>query len=198
MIAYLRGTILSQRLDRVIVDVQGVGYEVFVPVGTQGRLDPDEDGRVSMHVYTSVREDAIQLFGFATHDQKRIFDRLTSVSGVGPKLGLAILSTLEPMELLTAVETNDLKALTKVSGVGKKTGQRLILELKSKFDDFALEAIAPSGDAATQIIEDLRSALQNLGYGSQIIDDVVAELGKRADEFDSVEDMLREAFKMLR
>ena len=86
MIAYLSGTILDQSIDRVILDVQGVGYEVWVPVGTQGRLAAGEDGRVGVHVHTSVREDAIQLFGFGTTDEKRVFEKLLSVSGVGPKL----------------------------------------------------------------------------------------------------------------
>lgn len=200
MIAHLRGTILHHTIDRVILDVQGVGYEIWVPTGTQGRLlaQVAEDEVIGVHVYTNVREDALQLFGFASQDEKRVFERLLTVSGIGPKLALAILSALEPLELLKAVETNDLSALTKVSGVGKKTGQRLILELKSKFDDFALEAISPTEGASGGLIEDLRSALQNLGYGEQLIDGVVTELRPRRDEFDGVDEMLREAFKMLR
>lgn len=199
MIAYLTGQIIHQGIDRVVIDVRGVGYEVFVPVGTQGRLTKSEDdASISLHVYTSVKEDAITLFGFASMDEKRVFERVTSVSGVGPKLGLSILSQFTPSELLIAVEQNDLSAMTKVSGIGKKTGQRLILELKSKFDNFALEAIAPAKGAGGQLIEDLRSALQNLGYNAQLIDDVVTELSGKADQFDSVEDLLREAFKLLR
>lgn len=198
MIAHLTGTVLSHSIDSMIVDVSGVGYQVFVPVGTQGRLAEQEDGRVSVHIYTSVREDAIQLFGFASMDEKRVFDKLTSVSGVGPKLALSVLSALEPMELLTAVETNDIKALTNVSGIGKKTAQRLILELKSKFDNFALDQIAPSASAGGQLIEDLRSALGNLGYSAAIIDEVAGLLTPRVSEFNAVDDLLREAFKLLR
>ena len=199
MIAYLTGHIIDQTIDRVILDVQGVGYEVFVAVGTQGRLAPREGtDKVSLYVYTSVKEDSITLFGFATKDEKRVFERVTSVSGGGPKLGLAILSQFSPEELLVAVEQNDLSAMTKVSGIGKKTGQRLILELKSKFDNFALDAISPSKGAGGQLIEDLKSALQNLGYSNQIIDDVAAELSGKVSEFETVEDLLREAFKLLR
>ena len=198
MIAHLTGILLSQRIDRLILDVHGVGYEVFVPAGTQGRLEPDESGRVSVHVYTSVKEDAITLFGFGTMDEKRVFERVTSVSGVGPKLGLAILTQFNPMELIAAVEQNDLSAITRVSGVGKKTGQRLILELKSKFDNFALDAISPTKSAGGQLIEDLKSALQNLGYSPQLIDEVAERLAPRVSEFEAVEDLLREAFKQLR
>jgi len=139
MIAHLRGVIMAQTIDRVILDVHGVGYEVFVPAGTQGRLGgksaTGEGEEVSVHVFTSVREDAIQLFGFASMDQKKVFEKLTGVSGVGPKLALAVLSTLEPEELVRAVETNDVVALTGVPGVGKKKAQRLILEMKARFDD---------------------------------------------------------------
>jgi Holliday junction DNA helicase RuvA len=198
MIAYLTGKILDHTIDRIIIDVQGVGYEVYVPVGTQGRLEEKEDGTVSVHIFTSVREDAIQLYGFGTRDEKKIFERVTSVSGVGPKLGLAILSSLEPKELFVAVETNDIASLTKVSGIGKKTAQRLILELKSKFDGFALDAISPSDGAGGALIEDLRSALANLGYGNNTIDEVAGQLAGRADDFDTIDDMLREAFKLLR
>ena len=198
MIAYLSGTILDQSIDRVILDVQGVGYEVWVPVGTQGRLESSEDGRVGVHVHTSVREDAIQLFGFGTPDEKRVFEKLLSVSGVGPKLALSVLSTLGPMELLQAVESNDLASLTKVSGVGKRTAQRLILELKSKFDGFALDKLAPSAGVGGKLIEDLRSALQNLGYAPQVIESACDHIAPRADEFEAVEDALREAFKLLR
>lgn len=198
MIAFLTGRIIHQSLDRVVIDVQGVGYEVFVPLGTQGRLSSQEDERVSVHVYTSVKEDSITLFGFGTMDEKRVFERVTSVSGVGPKLGLAILSQFSPVELITAVEHNDLSAITKVSGVGKKTGQRLILDLKSKFDNFALDAISPTKDAGGQLIDDLRSALQNLGYNGQLIDDVANSMAGKIKDSDTLDDLLREAFKLLR
>lgn len=200
MIAYLSGEIIDQSLNSLVLDVNGVGYEVLVPVGTQGRIlaNKREDGRVSVFIYTNVREDAIQLYGFSSRDQKQIFLKVTSVSGVGPKIGLAILSEMETKDLLMAVETNDLKAMTKVSGIGKKTAQRLILELKSKFDGLALDALAPSEGEGGAMIDDLRSALANLGYGGNTVDEVVSELAKRVDEFEAVDDMLREAFKLLR
>ncbi len=199
MIAHLSGMILTHTLDRLILDVQGVGYEVFVPIGTQGRLKPREDGRVSVHVHTQVREDAIHLYGFATGDEKIVFERLMTVTGVGAKMALAILSALPPAELFQAVEGNDLKALVGVSGVGKKTAQRLILELKSKFDDMTLDAIAPSAALkGNKLMDDLKSALKNMGYPPATIDAVVEQLAARAAEFDSVEAMIRESFKLLR
>ncbi len=198
MIAHLRGTLLAQELNAVVLDVRGVGYEVQVPVGTQGRLQESEDGSVSVYVYTSVREDAIQLFGFGTRDEKRLFEKLISVSGVGPKLGLAILSSLGPTELIQAVETNDLTAMTSVSGVGKKTAQRLILELKSKFDGLALDALAPAASAHSQAIQDLKSALSNLGYKEAMLESVLTELGPQAEAGADLNDLLREALKLLR
>ena len=197
MIAHLTGVLLADALDRIILGVGGVGYEVWVPLGTQGRLEP-KGHELSVHIHTSVREDAIQLFGFASVDEKRVFERLIAVSGVGPKLGLAILSTLSPNELVMAVNANDIAAMTRVPGVGKKKAQRLILDLKSKFDGVALDAISPAAGLGGQKVEDLRSALGNLGYSPAIIDDVCSALAGRSDEFDGVDDMLREAFKLLR
>lgn len=198
MIALLTGKILQQRLDHIIVGVHGVGYSVHVPVGTQGRLKSnEEDQSVTIHIHTHVREDALMLYGFATNEEKIVFEKLISVSGVGAKLGLAILSALPPVELVKAIETNDVSALTKISGIGKKTAQRLILELKSKIDDSTLEAIAPVDDAKSKIVEDLKSSLKNMGYDNKTIDDILETLGDKI-ETQSFDDLLRAAFKMMR
>lgn len=198
MIAYLTGVLIEQQLNHVILDVHGVGYEVNVPAGTQGRLQPKDDGRVSLHVYTNVREDTFQLFGFGTRDEKRTFEKLTSVSGVGPKLALSIISALPPTDLIAAVEANNLTALTNISGIGKKTAQRLILELKSKFDNFLLDAISPTARAEHQAVEDLKSALGNLGYKEAAIEPVLDILGSKAKEGVDINELLREALKLLR
>jgi Holliday junction DNA helicase RuvA len=198
MIAFLRGEVVDQTIDRVVLDVRGVGYEVFVPVGTQGKLKPNDDGEVGVYVYTSVREDAIQLFGFHAKDVKRVFEKIITVSGIGPKLGLNVMSALEPAELVRAIESNDIKALTKISGVGKKTAQRLILELKSKIDDVAFDSLSPTAGVGGALIEDLRSALGNLGYNETMIEPILAELGPKAEELGTLDDLLREAFKLMR
>jgi Holliday junction DNA helicase RuvA len=198
MIAHLTGELLKHGLDRLIVDVNGVGYEVSVPLGTQGRVKPREDGRVSLHIHTSVREDAIQLFGFATMEEKRTFDKLISVSGVGPKMALSVLSMLTPAELVAALEGNDVKALTKISGVGLKTAQRMILELKGRTDGLTLDAISPTQSPKSALLEDLRSALGNLGYKPETVDPIVEKLREKINDATKVDDLLREAFKLLR
>ena len=198
MIAFLRGEVVDEAIDRVVLDVRGVGYEVYVPVGTRGKLKANDAGEVGVYVYTSVREDAIQLFGFHAKDVKRVFEKIITVSGIGPKLGLNVMSALEPAELVRAIESNDVKELTKISGVGKKTAQRLILELKSKIDDVAFDSLSPTAGAGGQLIEDLRSALGNLGYNEAVIEPILSELGPKAEELGSLDDLLREAFKLMR
>lgn len=202
MIARLVGHLHPLTLDEVIVDVGGVGYHVHVPVGTAGRVRPLEDGRVMLLVHTSVREDAIQLFGFASEQEKAIYRRLIGVSGVGPKLGLAVLSDLSASEVVNAVRSNDFQPFTRVSGVGKKTAQRLVLELTNKFDDLPgfIEA-TPHVVRASQdskALDDLRSALTNLEYKPAAIDQVLDELRPAASEADDFQTLLRQALKLLR
>lgn len=198
MIALLTGKLVQQRLDHIIIDVNGVGYSVFVPMGTQGRLKPQEDERVTVYVHTHVREDALLLFGFASHEEKHVFEKLISVTGVGAKLALAILSALSPGDLVKAVEGNDVKALTNVSGIGKKTAQRLILELKSRIDDFTLEAISPTASAQSQLTEDLKSALKNMGIDPNTIDTLVEQLEADITANTDIGELIRKAFKLLR
>jgi holliday junction DNA helicase RuvA len=142
MIAHLTGTLLLADLELIVLDVNGVGYEVHIPAGAAGRLKEDDRGQVALWIHTSVREDAIQLYGFARRDDRRLFRRLTSVNGVGPRTALATLSELSPSEVVRAVASDDIKTFTRVSGIGKKTAQRLILELKNKLDDLAVDATA--------------------------------------------------------
>lgn len=199
MIASLRGQVYNLSLDSVIVDVSGVGYLLQVPVGTQGRVTPAADGRASFHVHTNVREDAITLYGFATFEEKRLFTRLITVNGVGPKLALAVLSDLNPSEFIRAVRNSDVKVLQQVSGIGKKIAQRLILELKGAVDDFDFAELAPPDAGAPEnVADDLRSALVNLGYRDHDIDEVLAAMGSALESADDLEPLLREALKMLR
>jgi Holliday junction DNA helicase RuvA len=198
MIARLTGTLQPLSLSSIIVDVHGVGYHVQVPLGTPGRIQKSDDGQISIHIHTAVREDAITLYGFATSEEKRLFSKLTSVSGIGPKLGLAVLSGLNPSEFIRAIRNSDVKALKQVSGIGKKTAQRMILEMKSSVDDFDFAELAPAeATASGGVADDLRSALANLGYADKEVDSVVGIMAGDLDESDDLEPLLREALKML-
>lgn len=202
MIAHLTGRVISDKLDTIILDVHGVGYRVHVPVGTLGRVKPDAEGRVSLFTYTSVRADAILLFGFANEDIYTLFTKLITVTGVGPKLALAILSGLSPLEFVTAVHTNSVAQLTSISGIGKKTAQRLILELKNSLDDIDLGDISPPAAQNTTgtITDDLRSALLNLGYPPAAVDSTIEKVlaDTTPDENQPIEALLRSALKVLR
>jgi Holliday junction DNA helicase RuvA len=165
MIAFLRGTILEKRPNLIIVDVQGVGYEVHVPLSTYYELG-DDGVEVALRIYTHVRDDALQLYGFLTSLEQQLFERLIGISGIGPKLAVAILSGIEPRELVTAVQRADVARLTGVPGIGRKTAERIVLELKDRLThlpvpDVDRVATVPAGD---RLRDDLLSALQNLGY----------------------------------
>ena len=165
MIAFLRGTILDKQPNLIIVDVQGVGYEVHVPLSTYYELG-DDGVEVALKIYTHVRDDALQLYGFLTSLEQQLFERLIGISGIGPKLALAILSGIEPRELVTAVQRADVARLTGVPGIGRKTAERIVLELKDRLTHLAVPdvdrvATVPAGD---RLRDDLLSALQNLGY----------------------------------
>lgn len=200
MIGHLTGRVISDKLDSIILDVAGVGYRVLIPAGTLGRVKPDADGRISLHIYTNVRDDAILLFGFATEDTYTPFTKLITVTGVGPKLALAVLSALSPAEFVTAILTDSIAQLTSVPGIGKKTAQRLILELKNSLGDIDLGNTLPLTPVATgTVADDLRSALLNLGYQPAHVEtavDTVISDTKNKDQ--PIEALLRSALKVLR
>src|SRR5947199_4706305 len=160
LIAYLRGRILEKHPNRVIVDVNGVGYDVAVPLSTFYGLS-DAGGEVALRVHTHVREDAIALFGFATVLELDLFERLIGISGIGPKLGLAVLSGIEPGELIGAIERGDLARLTAIPGVGKKTSERIVLELKDRLPKTRVVVEAPGEPEAPALRYDLLSSLIN-------------------------------------
>ena len=167
MIAHLRGRLLEKHPNRVIVDVQGVGYEAHVPLSTFYEMaEPGSD--VSLRIHTHVREDALLLYGFATVLELQLFERLIGVSGIGPKLALAVLSGIEPNDLVTAIKRGDIARLTGIPGVGKKTAERICLELKDKLAAFVAAetpaAAAGAASAAGSLGTDVLSALVNLGY----------------------------------
>ncbi len=166
MIAFLRGRVLDKQPNLLIVDVQGVGYEVRVPLSTY--YDVGETGTdVALHVYTHVREEALQLYGFLTTIEQQLFERLIAISGIGPKLAIAVLSGIEPRDLVGAVHRGDIARLTGIPGVGRKTAERIVLELKDRLAHLAVPAggeepvpVAPR----ERLRDDVLSALQNLGY----------------------------------
>ena len=160
MIAHLRGRLLFKTPQSAVVEAAGVGYEVTISIPTFTAL-PAEGNEVALLVYTHVREDALALFGFTTRTEKRLFEKLLSISGIGPKLAITVLSGLPPERLIAAIHGQDHATLTHIPGVGKKTAERIVLELKDK-----LQELAPAGNAgsSTPVSEDVLSALVNLGY----------------------------------
>ena len=165
MIASLRGNILEKHPNRIVVDVNGVGYDVFVPLSTFYGLG-EPGSAITVRIHTHVREDALVLYGFATLLEQELFERLISVSGIGPKVALAVLSGIEPQEFIRAIERGDLARLTAIPGVGKKTSERIVLELKDRLPRGKVAAIV-AGDTAPEapvLRDDVVSALVNLGY----------------------------------
>lgn len=166
MISHLRGQVLSKQAPTVVLDIQGVGYEVLVTVPTYSDL-PDPGGDASLFIHTHVREDQLALFGFATADEKKLFERLISVSGIGPKLAITVLSGMSAAQLVSALRSGETARLTKIPGIGKKTAERMVLELRDKLADFAVSPDEDFGSRSAPrlpIGEDVLSALTNLGY----------------------------------
>ena len=199
MIAFLRGPLLRKTTQSIIIDAAGIGYEVFIPLSTYYSL-PETEEKVSLHIYTHVRDDALLLFGFQTTLEKDLFLMLISVSGIGPKLALNILSGIGPQELIEAIASGDSVRLQAIPGIGKKTSERISLELK----DRALKAIgdqevsvpALSGGQESLIMDDALSALINLGYSAKAGTTAI----KKAQSLKSnirLEELIREALKIL-
>lgn len=161
MIAHLRGRLISKQPQQAIVEAAGVGYDVAISVSTYTSL-PAEGAEVALHIHTQVREDTLALYGFLDRNDKRIFERLITVSGVGPKLAITIQSGLPAERLVAALRAQDHATLTRIPGVGKKLAERLVVELKDKLEDLA--AAAPAVATAGPAAEDVLSALVNLGY----------------------------------
>ena len=201
MIAQLTGTLLSKEADELILDVHGVGYQVIVSARTMEGL-PEIGKNVSLRIYTRVREDAISLIGFAETSEKDMYLLLNTVSGVGPKLALAILSGISVDELCEAIRNKNISRLTALSGVGKKTAQRLCMELKDKVGSSlagSASAAPRSATAENDVFSDAVSALMNLGYTDNQVWQVVTELRRdAANAADlSLEELIRQALGKL-
>jgi Holliday junction DNA helicase RuvA len=196
VIAHLRGRVLEKQPNRVIVDVGGVGYDVAVPLSTFYGL-ADAGGDVSLRVHTHVREEAISLFGFATALELDLFERLIGISGIGPKVGLAVLSGIEPAELISAIERGDLARLTAIPGVGKKTSERIVLELKDRLPKTAVVAVTSFATDVPVLRDDLLSALVNLGYHRPLAEKAVDAAMKSAGRDAGFERTLKQALREL-
>jgi Holliday junction DNA helicase RuvA len=194
VIARLAGTLLDKQVQRLVIDVGGVGYEVLVPLSTLYVVG--EPGTpVALRIHTHVREDALQLFGFATALEQLLFERLLAVSGIGPKVALGILSGIEPQPFITAVRHNDLARLTRIPGVGKKTAERIVIELRDRLPQDAAMPADATGPAPTGgVRDDLLSALGNLGYQPHAVEKTVDLVMRRAESQD-FEPLLRDVLR---
>jgi Holliday junction DNA helicase RuvA len=199
MIAYLKGILLKKTTGRLIIDNGGIGYEVIVPLSTFYAL-PDEEEQVGLHIYTHVKEDAFILFGFKTVLEKDIFRMLISVSGIGPKLAVNILSGVGPDVLLEAISTGDVGRLQAIPGVGKKTAERISLELKDKAQEVGIDLHLPKPTFTVvqdrTVFDDALSALVYLGYSVKPAKKAVENAISNLDEV-TLEEVIKEALRLL-
>jgi Holliday junction DNA helicase RuvA len=195
VIARLAGTLVEIRTNAVVLDVAGVGYELSIPLGTFSALPPAGEKAV-LHVHTHVREDAIQLFGFATPQEKYVFERLISVSGIGPRVALTVLSGLPLPELVGAIVSQNARLLSTIPGVGRKLAERLGVELKETLATLGSPSAPGPAGTRTSVVDDAIGALQNLGYkalqAEQAVEQAVRSVGTQ-----SLNEILQAALKSL-
>lgn len=197
MIAHIRGQVLTKSPNSVVIDCGGVGYELAISVSTFTDIG-NEGATASLHVHTHVREDALALFGFAELAEKRLFEKLLTISGIGPKLAITVLSGISAERLVSAIRAGDHATLTKIPGIGKKTAERVVLELKDKLDDMqgaAPQAAMPSLGA---VAEDVLSALVNLGYPRPVAQKAVEQAAKDAAVAGDFEKLFRASMSAVR
>lgn len=203
MIAHLSGKLISKQPQTLVIDVSGVGYEVIIPLSSF--YDIGEIGSpVSLEIYTHVREDALVLYGFKTRIEKELFVKLTSVSGVGPKVAITLLSGLPPDDLIRAIESADLTRLSSIPGIGKKTAERLSFELREKLGSLAVVAAKASSPSGTAIAptdrvlrEDIVSALVNLGWGKPVAEKAADVTLRETTDDRSFENLLKQSMRRL-
>ena len=203
MIAYLAGKLLEKQATSVIVDVGGVGYEVIIPLSTFYELGEVGD-EVQLRIYTHVREDALQLFGFKTEREKQLYLKLISVQGIGAKSGVTMLSGMSADEIIVAIRTDNLARLTAIPGVGKKTAERLVIELRDKLNDLSSgevqQSMALTGGQQNvpvdAVYDDALSALVNLGYQRNAAEKALKQAVQQGTEM-SVQKLLRKSLQLL-
>lgn len=197
MIAHLRGLLLEKNPNAVIVDAHGVGYEVTIPVSVYSSL-PAAGQEVSLHIHTHVREDALSLFGFVSAADKSLFEKLITVSGIGPKLAVTAMSGLAGPDLIAAIRNGAIEQLVKIPGVGKKTAERMVLELRDKLDAIGMpaRAVGPAPQSTFSATEqDAISALMNFGSTRAAAEAAVQKARGGPDDFDA---LFRRALKLVR
>ncbi len=193
MIAHLRGRLIAKHPNQAIVETGGVGYDVVISVPTFSEL-PGIGGEVALHIHTHVREDQIALFGFVRPEEKHLFEKLLSVSGIGPKLAITILSGMAAPDMVAAIKGNDVAKLTRIPGIGKKTAERMVLELRDKLENFGATASVPP---ASPVEEDVLSALMNLGYQRPAAERALSVAAKNGGAAGSFDALFREALAAL-
>ena len=196
MIAHLSGKLLSKQPNQVIVDVNGVGYEVHVPLSTFYEVG-EIGSPVQLRIYTHVREDTIALFGFKSAKEKLMFEQVTSISGIGPKLGITILSGMPVDELVAAIRQSNLARLTSIPGIGKKTAERLVVELRDKLAKTVPTGEQTAAQSVPQPQEDVISALVNLGYAKPSAEKAVQTAVSTSKTEPAFEELLRTALRQL-
>ncbi len=199
MIAALTGLLASKAPTHITVDVQGVGYEVQIPLSTYYGL-PDLNQTTSLRIHTHLREDAIQLYGFLTSQEKGAFVLLTGISGIGPKLALSILSALTVSDLVSAIRAGDVDKLVSVPGIGTKSAGRIVLELKDKVERLHPGLVRDpelASGTSSQIVDDAQSALVNLGYRTSDVSQAVKRLARSSAEPLPLKDLIRAVLKEL-
>jgi Holliday junction DNA helicase RuvA len=195
MIGYLQGTLLRADPERLLLDVQGVGYEVNVPLSTWYEIEKRRSEPIRLFIHTHMREDGIALFGFWTEREKALFEKLIGVNGIGPRLARVILSGMPPEELLGAIARGDLGRLATIPGVGKKTAERMVLELREKMRELAA-GLSEETAAAAPADHDVVSALVNLGYKANLAERAVADVRREKPDA-AFNDLLRASLNRL-
>jgi len=200
MIRRLRGKLLEQELTQVVIEAGGVGYGVAVSPQTSTAL-PGLGEPADLFIHTNVYDGGIDLYGFEHAEDREVFLKLTGVSGIGPRLAMNILSGMEPGDLLQAVADGDLARLVRIPGIGKRTAERIVVELKEKFRELLLLRGAAPTDAAADAdrvsMEEVRSALLNLGYKAATVNKIIPLLNKAAGDGATLQEIIREALRLL-
>ena len=197
MIAHLKGKLTYKSPVEIAIDVNGIGYQVFVPLSTFYAL-PELENEVFLDIHTHMREESLKLFGFYTSDEKKIFEKLITINKVGPKLALTILSGMPPAELFRTIDSNDTGKLSTIPGIGRKTAERLILEMRDKMDGLSLE-FASTKDSIPQngLFDDALSALVNLGYKKSQAEQTLKKVWGEGEIESSIEDLIKKSLNLL-
>ena len=197
MIAHLKGKLTNKSPVGIAIDVNGVGYQIFVPLSTFYAL-PELGNDVFLDIHTHMREEALKLFGFYTTDEKKIFEKLIAINKVGPKLALTILSGMSPTELFNTIDSNDIGKLNTIPGIGRKTAERLILEMRDKMSGLSFE-FTSTKDSIPQngLFDDALSALVNLGYKKSQAEQTLKKVWEDGETERSIEDLIKKSLNLL-